>query len=531
MGPPLLRGAADWAWWVSLTTLVAVEKVLLHGFADAWWQVLLLAAAFAVVVATRATRPLVGLAVAGAATVVELTRPGSDEPMGAVFLGALLLAAYSAGRHPSSSRGFAAVVTAGVLGLGAVRVLDRGDDAVTVVVMTWLFDALAAVLLVVLPWLVGRYRAQHAQLVLAGWERASRTEAEQQMALEQARLRERTRIAQDMHDSIGHELSLIALRAGALEVDRELASRHRQAAGELRAAAAEATSRLGEVVGVLRADRSDAPVQPVGEGVAEVVERAAASGLDVELDVRGTAARLPSMTGLAARRVVQEALTNAAKHAPGAAVRVVVEHTPDELRIRVSDDGGSGAPYLAPASGHGLDGLDERVRLAGGTLRHGRTPRGFEVGAVLPLAGGTALPAAPARAGGPAAELAAAQRRVRRELVTAAATLASLGALLGLVIVAYYFVVGSNAVLDGEEVDEIRIGQHREEIDDQLPDQQTLDPPTENAPPEPAGADCEFYSSDEPLAGTYVVRLCFVDDVLVSKDRIQQGSTPMEDDP
>ena len=117
---------------------------------------------------------------------------------------------------------------------------------------------LLALLLVVLPWLIGRYRAQQALLATAGWERAERIEREQRMAIDQERLRERSRIAEDMHDSVGHELSLIALRAAALELD----PRCRRSTGgprpTLREAAATATERLGEIIGVLR--DADAPV-------------------------------------------------------------------------------------------------------------------------------------------------------------------------------------------------------------------------------------------------------------------------------
>ncbi|MGH3928880.1 MAG: histidine kinase, partial [Pseudonocardiaceae bacterium] len=113
----------------------------------------------------------------------------------------------------------------------------------------------------------------HALLVSAGWERAERMEREQQMIVDQARLRERARIAQDMHDSLGHELSLIALRAGALELDPDLDERHRAAAAELRGSASTATERLGEIIGVLREENTDPPMQPSGESIVELVDR------------------------------------------------------------------------------------------------------------------------------------------------------------------------------------------------------------------------------------------------------------------
>ncbi|WP_344333850.1 histidine kinase, partial [Kitasatospora putterlickiae] len=88
------------------------------------------------------------------------------------------------------------------------------------------------------PWMVGRFWRQSQELVRAGWERAERAEREQRLVAEQARLRERARIAQDMHDALGHDLSLIALRAGALKLAPDLAPPHRETAQEIRAGAA-----------------------------------------------------------------------------------------------------------------------------------------------------------------------------------------------------------------------------------------------------------------------------------------------------
>ncbi|GAA3355753.1 hypothetical protein GCM10017744_019570 [Streptomyces antimycoticus] len=99
-----------------------------------------------------------------------------------------------------------------------------------------------------------------------GWERAARLEREQRLIAEQARLRERARIAQDMHDVLGHELSLIALSAGALKLAPGLADGHREAARDIRARAAAAVDRLGEVIGVLRQEQDGAPPEPGGAG-------------------------------------------------------------------------------------------------------------------------------------------------------------------------------------------------------------------------------------------------------------------------
>ncbi|MFE6840635.1 histidine kinase, partial [Streptomyces sp. NPDC057705] len=109
-----------------------------------------------------------------------------------------------------------------------------------------------------LPWLAGRYRRARLALVHGGWERARGLEQRQRFVAEQARLRERTRIAADMHDSLGHELSLIALRAGALELSPTLSGQDRADLAVLRAAVSDAVGHLRDTIGVVR-EGSDGP--------------------------------------------------------------------------------------------------------------------------------------------------------------------------------------------------------------------------------------------------------------------------------
>ncbi|UTO67834.1 histidine kinase [Streptomyces rapamycinicus NRRL 5491] len=174
-------------------------------------------------------------------------------------------------------------------------------------------------------------------------------------------------MAQDMHDVLGHELSLIALSAGALKLAPGLADGHREAARDIRARAAAAVDRLGEVIGVLRQEPDGAPPEPGGADVAELVERASASGLAVRLRSDGEPGEPPPDVERAVRRVVREALTNVAKHAPGAEATVHVRHTAEETEVRVVNGPASAAaPVRSGGEGFGLIGLDERVGLAGG---------------------------------------------------------------------------------------------------------------------------------------------------------------------
>jgi signal transduction histidine kinase len=185
--------------------------------------------------------------------------------------------------------------------------------------------------------LLGRYRRQRDALVAAGWERAARLAHERDLIADQARLRERSRIAQDMHDSLGHELSLIALQAGALELDDDLPDRHRETARLLRATTADAVGRLREIVGLLRDDGEPAPTQPAEEGVAALVERASASGVDIRLVQDGDAMPLAPLVDRAVYRAVQESVTNATKHAPGAPVLVRLRHDADAITVEVTN--------------------------------------------------------------------------------------------------------------------------------------------------------------------------------------------------
>ncbi|MBF8185856.1 hypothetical protein ITP53_08890 [Nonomuraea sp. K274] len=200
----------------------------------------------------------------------------------------------------------------------------------------------------------------------------------------QARLRERARIARDMHDSLGHDLALIAVRAAGLELAPGLDPAQVKAAGELRLAAADATERLRHIIGLLREDSDPPPLSPVDEpvvgpvdgDVAELVWRARDSGMSITLDLA------PGPVPGLARAVVQEGITNAAKHAPGAAVQVSV--SPYRVAVR------NGPPRSRPTAlsgGLGLAGLRERVRLAGGTLTAGPAGDGFELAVTLPLTG------------------------------------------------------------------------------------------------------------------------------------------------
>lgn len=232
---------------------------------------------------------------------------------------------------------------------------------------------------VVLPWLIGRFRQQQADLIAASADRVTRLERERELVAGRARAQERARIATDMHDSLGHELALIALRAGALELSPDLPGANRDAAAALRRNAVDATDRLRQTIGILR--DGPAPAAPLDESIEALVARAAEAGMRVTLASDGFP--LPPMAAKTVHRVVQESLTNAARYAPGAEVQVETGVADAVATVSVRN---SGRHVEVPSGkGSGLVGLEARVRLLGGVFEAGPVEGGFEVAAEVPL--------------------------------------------------------------------------------------------------------------------------------------------------
>jgi signal transduction histidine kinase len=235
----------------------------------------------------------------------------------------------------------------------------------------------------------GAFAQSRAALLLSLHQRARRAEAEQGHRIAQARLAERARIAREMHDVLAHRLSLVATYAGALEYRPDASPQQlAQAAGVVRAGVHQALDELREVISVLRSegDADGGRPQPVLADVAVLVDESRAAGMPVWLDNRVDAGAVPAPIGRTAYRVVQEALTNARKHAPGTPVVVLLDGEPGgRLTVDVRN------PLAGPTSpdptggGMGLLGMTERVALAGGVLDHGVADSGeFRLRAWLP---------------------------------------------------------------------------------------------------------------------------------------------------
>jgi signal transduction histidine kinase len=222
-------------------------------------------------------------------------------------------------------------------------------------------------------------RALAAQTVHTDAERSRR-----------AVLEERTRIARELHDVVAHHLSLIAVRAETAPYRLgDLPEPARFEFGSLSEVAREALTEMRRLLGVLRQDQpAGLTPQPRLTDLPALIDTARRAGVEIELSVPAELGKVPPGVEVCAYRIVQESLSNASQHAPGAAVTVSVDR--DDRAVQLSVANGPGSPAAQPGHergrGHGLTGMRERVTLLGGSLSAGPTPTGgFVVSAVLPL--------------------------------------------------------------------------------------------------------------------------------------------------
>ncbi|MCT2583641.1 sensor histidine kinase [Actinophytocola gossypii] len=314
----------------------------------------------------------------GYAPVAALLAFATRAPLG-VFAATLALAVVSGGSYPllvwvAHRTGLATVsrrdtvVVAGAVAAWPAVAIALGTAPRQAVV--------AAVVFVVLPLLVGRYLAQHRRLVAALESHNRQLRRERELLAERGRLRERLRIARDMHDSLGRRLSLVSVRAAALEVTTP--PERRADVEALGTATRAAVAELYELIGSLRGTADDTP----GLAAAEpLVAEFRAAGVPVTVETRGDRRALAPATDAAAYRVVEEGLTNAAKHAPGSPVTVRLDWEADALVLSLTNPVSGPA---APGAGFGLLGLRERVEPAGGFLDHRADDGTFRLVAMLP---------------------------------------------------------------------------------------------------------------------------------------------------
>lgn len=332
----------------------------------------------------RRRAPLAVLALIVTVSSLQYLAVGASEGLGA-FL-PLLIAFYSLGRYASAS----ALITGGPLALLGLAIHELRDPVFQFggsTVTFWIILAAA--------WPLGRAfrRRQHAQEALTS--RAESLERDREQRARAAVAAERARIARELHDIVGHAVSLVVLQAVA---SLGLLDKGDTAQAKARLATIEATARetLAEMRRLLELlDEADTgetggdaemlrPTPGLGR-LQELSGQLAVSGLPVELAITGDLAGLPPGLDLAAYRIIQEALTNTLKHAGPAQAIVMVNRTSETLEIQVTDDGRGG--NLADGGGRGLPGMRQRARLYGGQLAAGPRPGGgFSIHAILPIA-------------------------------------------------------------------------------------------------------------------------------------------------
>ncbi len=247
----------------------------------------------------------------------------------------------------------------------------------------WWLLLMVAAYAALLGW--GRLAQARAKLVISLCERVRRAEADQRRRVTEARQAERERIAHDMHDLLAHRLSLIATHAGALEYRPDASpERIAAAAGVVRAGVHQALDELRQLVRLL-ADPGEGDSMPGYADLAVLFDESRQAGMT--LRVTGTVTGTPpELTGRTAYRVVQEALTNARKHAPGMPVTVRLDGSAgDRLAVEVRNPMPDGPVPRWPGANLGLVGLAERVRLTGGRIDHDILPgRQFRLHASIP---------------------------------------------------------------------------------------------------------------------------------------------------
>ncbi len=352
-------------------TYFASQQEPAHRPFDAGAAVLVVIAALAL--AGRRRRPVIVLAIVFATTSLYLLIGYTDSP---IWL-SLIVAYFTA----SAEGHRLAAATAAAAGFALFPWLDflvRDGPAPTLISLV----ALAAWLLVLLG---------AAEIVRTRRERLSEAaRMHEEEALRRAG-EERLRIARELHDALGHHLSLISVQSGvALHLNEALPEQARTSLTAIKEASKEALSELRSVLDILRQEGEAAPRFP-GSTLArldDLATQAATAGVDVRTETEGEVRPLPFGIEAAAFRIVQEALTNVTKHAGKATATVRVSYGGRDLTVQVDDDGRGATDGVPAGSGKGLIGMRERVAALGGELEAGPRPEGgFRVRARLPLDG------------------------------------------------------------------------------------------------------------------------------------------------
>ncbi len=218
--------------------------------------------------------------------------------------------------------------------------------------------------------------------------RADQAERDQEMKAAEAVAEERARIARELHDVVAHQMTVMTLQAeGASRIAKDIDPRVTEALQTIKGAGHSALTEMRRMVGLLRTDGVPSEMTPLpgfGE-VPDLVDRMQAAGLEVGLRIEGSAPAVAESVGLAVYRIVQESLTNVARHAgPKAAAEVSLFHGDHALELAITDNG-RGAGTTQTGDGHGIIGMRERIAVLNGTFGAGPQPGGgYRVHATIP---------------------------------------------------------------------------------------------------------------------------------------------------
>jgi signal transduction histidine kinase len=356
--------------------VITVGGVLHRGDGASGWAIALGLGA-AASLAGRRRAPGWTLAVSGA---LALTLLHIDASAGAAAVLAPAVALYSLALR----RGRASQLLAAVAAVAAVVLADTLHAGSPTLLQT-----LGHVLLIAIPLLAAdAHRTRHAYVALLR-ERLDLAERAREQEGERRAEQERMRIARDLHDVVAHTLTTINVQAATAAELLDRNPEHAKGALEtIEDASREAIGELRAILGVLRDGEDRAvPLTPAPglDDVADLVRRTREEGVDVHIDVDGERpARVPDAVSLAAFRIVQEALTNARRHAAGAPVRVWLSYEPGGLTLAVENEAGASTNGNGVTAGVGIMGMSERASALGGTLRAGCLRDGFRVDAQLP---------------------------------------------------------------------------------------------------------------------------------------------------
>ena len=364
----------------AVVLLAATELEVLAG--DGSVAVALLAPLAVVPLAWRRNAPLLVLVlVLAAVSIIGAADPAGEwvTPFAAVLVSLYSVAAYRARRE--AIIGLALVLLFFASGTALDNLKDPGRRP--------LGDLIYMTVLNTSGWATGRIVRRWREQALALEQRTAELEAQRAWREQVAVAQERNRIARELHDVIAHSVSLMVVQAAAAEQMLQTdPPRALEPISQIQESGRQAVHELRRLLGILRPEEEEASraPHPTLRDLPSMLDRARDAGLSVELEIRGAQRDLAPSVELTAYRLVQEALTNALKHAGPTQARVIIRYSVDRLDIEVTNTQGIARGTSSPnGTGHGLVGMRERLALYGGALEAGPQDGGFAVSAHIPL--------------------------------------------------------------------------------------------------------------------------------------------------